>query len=139
MEEQKNNLTHKITFRLTAGEYGAWMQASNMTGRRMSDLIRATLQGRKIIIIENSESLKNAVRDQARIGNLLVKLDKEFGELMTQKMRSGEININELRTLGQALRSSRDQLHNDLLLIRKEIVQLRQAVDKAQRPGGRKE
>lgn len=136
MKSKENNREKKVTIRLTPSEFGMWKQASEMAGTTMSELIRATLEKRNIIVINGSEELKKAVRDQARIGNLLVQIDRIFVDGWIEKMKVGEIQIEELKQIGQKLRTSRDQLHDDLIAIRREVIKLRAEVGKAQSPGG---
>ena len=136
MQNKENNREKKVTIRLTPTEFGMWKQASEMAGTTMSKLIRATLEKRNIIIVNGSEELKKAVRDQARIGNLLVQIDRIFVDGWVEKMKTGEISFEDLKRIGQVLRANRDQLHDDLVSIRREVIKLREEVDKAQKPGG---
>lgn len=123
----KETKTVMLRIRVTEAEAERYKKMAQRANITVSELVRKSLDRQTIVVIPQGDDIKEAANNIIRIGNLLKRIENDFGKIWVTVMKYHEnpqirkLAFEKLKEKKVEMEKERKELTSQATLLRKEF------------------
>lgn len=123
----KETKTVMLRIRVTEAEAERYKKMAQRANITVSELVRKSLDRQTIVVIPQGDDIKDAANNIIRIGNLLKRIENDYGKIWVTVMKYQEnpqireLAFEKLKEKMVEMENERKELSSQATLLRKEL------------------